>query len=195
MARRPRLLTPDERLLWRAAMKTVDPLPGRAVPDEPEPPVPAETPGPAEPSQPAAGNPLTARPATAKPPAGPARPTEPPPLSPGAMAGLDRRTAERIRRGKLPLEGQIDLHGLRQDEAHRVLAGFIDRSHRDGKRAVLVITGKGTGRPDSGGGVLKANVPRWLNEPRLRPMVLSFHPARQHHGGEGALYVLLRRKR
>lgn len=189
MARRPRLLTNDERMLWRAAMKTVAPLPGRSLPEEPEPPAHKPVPQSPEPSEDQAG-----KQQTVKPPAKPARPAEPPPLSPGAMAGLDRRTVERIRRGKLPLEGQIDLHGLRQEEAHRVLAGFIDRSHREGKRAVLVITGKGTGRAE-GSGVLKANVPRWLNEPRLRPLVLSFHPARQHHGGEGALYVLLRRKR
>lgn len=194
MARRPRLLTPEERLLWRAAMKTVAPLPGRDLPKEPEPPASAAA-GPTGTPPPPPGGAVAGKAATVKPPAEPARPAEPPPLSPGAMAGLDRRTAERIRRGKLPLEGRIDLHGLRQDEAHRVLAGFIDRSHREGKRAVLVITGKGTSRRDSGGGVLKANVPRWLNEPRLRPMVLSFHPARQQHGGDGALYVLLRRRR
>ena len=109
------------------------------------------------------------------------------------MAGLDRRTADRVRRGKLILEGQIDLHGLRQAEAHRVLCGFVERCHREGKRAVLVITGKGHRHED--GGVLKVNVPRWLNEPRLRPLILSYHPARHHHGGDGALYVLLRRKR
>ena len=186
--RRPRLLTVDERMLWRAAMKTVQPLPGRVLPVDPLPP-----PEPPKPEAEKSG--VTGDPGK-KTPAAPPRqilPVVPPPLSAGAMAGLDRRTAERIRRGKLLLEGQIDLHGLRQDEAHRVLCGFLERCHREGKRAVLVITGKGASREQ--GGVLKANVPRWLNEPRLRPLVLSFHPARQQHGGEGALYVLLRRRR
>lgn len=185
MARRPRLLTAEERTLWRSAMRGVQPLPGRLVPEAPATPDPVEPKG---------VQPDIAASAKAKAPISrPVPPAVPPPLEPGAMAGIDRRTADRIRRGKLPLEGQIDLHGLRQAEAHRVLCGFLERCQREGKRAVLVITGKGM--RNETGGVLKANVPRWLNEPRLRPLVLSFHPARQQHGGEGALYILLRRRR
>jgi DNA-nicking Smr family endonuclease len=122
--------------------------------------------------------------------AAPARPHE---LTHGHAVGIDKRQAERFRRGKTPIEGKIDLHGRTQQEAHDDLHHFLARAHASGKRMVLVITGKGiTG---SKTGVLKENVPRWLNEPSLRRHVLAFDYAEPQHGGEGALYVLLKRKK
>ena len=111
-----------------------------------------------------------------------------PPLEVGSAPGIDRRTNDRLRRGKLPIEGRLDLHGHSQDSAHRALDAFIDASYAQGKRCVLIVTGKGKG-------ILQSAVPRWLNEAALRPKVLSIEFAQQKDGGTGALYVLLRRHR
>ncbi|GAB4394936.1 MAG: Smr/MutS family protein [Kiloniellaceae bacterium] len=116
-----------------------------------------------------------------------------PDLTHGSRANLDRRRAERLSRGKLPIEAALDLHGLRQAEAHRRLEHFLADCQTAGKRCVLIVTGKGLHKED--GGVLRANVPRWLNEAPNRARVLSFDYAQQKHGGTGALYVLLRRRR
>lgn len=117
----------------------------------------------------------------------------PPDLTHGRAAGVDKRTVERLRRGQIAIEAGIDLHGHTQEEAHRALQAFISAQAGGGRRCVRVVTGKGAFR--EGGGVLKTAVPRWLNEPPLREMVLAFSHARRDDGGEGALYVLLRRKR
>ncbi|HEV2335387.1 MAG TPA: Smr/MutS family protein [Stellaceae bacterium] len=122
-------------------------------------------------------------------PAVPARPpsTPLPPLD--RFAGVDRATAERLKRGRMRTEARLDLHGMTQAEAHRALAGFVARSRAGGRRCLLVITGHGR----MSGGVLKTAVPRWLGEPDLRRHVLAIAPARPEEGGSGALYVLLRR--
>ncbi len=106
----------------------------------------------------------------------------------------DHRTVSRLRRGRLSIDSSIDLHGLGRTRAHMVLRSFVDRAWRLGLRSVLVITGKGT-RANGGVGVLRAAVPLWLNEPDLRPKVLSFKYAQPRDGGEGALYLLIRRRR
>jgi DNA-nicking Smr family endonuclease len=106
--------------------------------------------------------------------------------------GIDRRSAQRLRRGQMAIEGRLDLHGMTQDEAHRALTRYIVRAQDEGRRAVLVITGKGG---LEGGGVLRRAVPRWLEEPANRAKVLAVEPAQPRHGGAGALYVLLRRRR
>jgi len=131
--------------------------------------------------------------AAALPPAAPARRKPPGPLSHGSRDGLDGRKADRLRRGKLPIEATLDLHGLRQADAHRRLERFLADSQAAGKRCVLVVTGKGLRKEE--GGVLRAAVPRWMNEAPNRSRVLSFDYAQQKHGGTGALYVLLRRLR
>lgn len=113
--------------------------------------------------------------------------------APGTMPGIDRRQSERFRRGQLPIDGKIDLHGRTQMEAHDALLHFLERSFKHEKRMVLVITGKGMTQSKSG--VLKANVPRWLNEPVFRRLVLAISQARPEHGGDGALYVLLKRQK
>ena len=120
-----------------------------------------------------------------KPPPTPALP--PPPLD--QFAGVDRATAERLKRGRRAIEARLDLHGMTQAEAHRALLGFVAGSRNAGRRCVLVITGHGR----ISGGVLKSAVPRWLHEPEMRRHVLAIAPARPQHGGAGALYVLLRR--
>lgn len=118
---------------------------------------------------------------------------EPPPLSADSFAGVDRRTVERMRRGKLPIDARLDLHGHYQDAAHAELNAFIASCAATGCRLVLVITGKGS--VGEGGGVLRRRLPDWLNQPTCRPYVLAFSSARPEHGGAGAFYVLLRRQR
>jgi DNA-nicking Smr family endonuclease len=97
----------------------------------------------------------------------------------------------RLERGREALAARIDLHGMTQDAARAALAGFIRRSVDDGWRAVLVITGKGV----SGDGVLRRRVPDWLAEAPIRDHVAGVSEAHRRHGGEGALYVALKRKR
>jgi DNA-nicking Smr family endonuclease len=110
-----------------------------------------------------------------------------------SFAGIDRATAERLKRGQHRIEARLDLHGMTQAEAHRSLYAFIAASREAGRRCVLVITGLGLGR--NGSGVLKSSVPRWLEEPALRGQILAIAPAQVHHGGAGATYLLLRRRR
>ena len=112
-----------------------------------------------------------------------------PPLAPNAS--LDRRTDDRLCRGRLSIQARLDLHGMTQAEAHSALDGFVRRSQATGRRAILIITGKGA--VSAGGGVLRRAVPRWLHEPPLRELVLAIREAQPKDGGEGALYVLLRK--
>ncbi|WP_374440071.1 Smr/MutS family protein [Stella sp.] len=133
--------------------------------------------------------------------ASPIRPSPPGPdarrrgrLDAGAAVDVDARTAERLKRGRVPIDGRLDLHGLTQAEAHVALVGAVRSGAAQGRRCLLVITGRG----DWGGterGVLRRMVPRWLNEPAIRPHVLAFAEAQPRDGGGGALYVLLRRRR
>jgi DNA-nicking Smr family endonuclease len=123
-----------------------------------------------------------------------------PPLPP--LAPLERRLRTRLKRGQEPIEAVLDLHGLRQDEAHGALVAFLQRKAAQGARLVLVVTGKGGGLSADGRdhvfqerGVLRRNVPHWLRMAELRPLVLGFEEADAAHGGAGALYVRLRRRR
>jgi DNA-nicking Smr family endonuclease len=127
------------------------------------------------------------------PPAAPPAPMPAAETPTGGLAGIDRRTADRLRRGRLAIEARIDLHGMFQDDAHRALNRFVVDSAAAGRRVVLVITGKG--RVSEGGGVLRRNVPHWLRMAHCAPHVLAAVPAQPQHGGAGALYVMLRRKR
>lgn len=115
-----------------------------------------------------------------------------PPLAP-----LDRRARRDVARGLQPLDGRIDLHGLRQAEAHRALLDFLYAMHHRGAKLTLVITGKGGGLDARGEerGVLRRLVPHWLADPALRGIVLGYEASAPGHGGEGALYVRLRRAR
>lgn len=124
----------------------------------------------------------------------PATPSQAKELTHGDAPGLDRRTQTRMRRGKMAVEGRIDLHGMTQTEAHRELIGFLTRAYGQGKRCVLVITGKGT-RETGEIGVLRQAVPGWLNAPPLKGLVHAFDHAARQHGGVGAIYVLLKRNK
>lgn len=108
--------------------------------------------------------------------------------------GIDRNTSRRLRQGKFPIDGTLDLHGHGQEEARRMLDGFITASYDRQRRVVLVITGKGRLSKESGG-VLRAALPKWLGLPPCDRLVLSYTSARQEDGGEGAFYVLIRRHR
>ncbi|HEY2707769.1 MAG TPA: Smr/MutS family protein [Caulobacteraceae bacterium] len=110
---------------------------------------------------------------------------------PQAPADVEAGLHRRLERGREALAARIDLHGMTQDAARAALAGFIRRSVDDGWRAVLVITGKGV----SGDGVLRRRVPDWLAEPPIREHVAGVSEAHRRHGGEGALYVALKRRR
>jgi DNA-nicking Smr family endonuclease len=156
----------EERALWRAAMRDVAPLEAIDVAA----PLPTER----EPRLRRSRAPQ----ATAAPPGD---------LAADAAPGLDRRSAERLRRGRRAIEARLDLHGMTQNQAHRALDAFIAGAQESGKRCLLVITGKS--------GVLRDAVPRWLNEAPSRSRLLAFSPAQPRDGGAGALYLLLRRRR
>ena len=112
--------------------------------------------------------------------------------SPAPPGTIDRPTARKIARRRVPLEGRIDLHGMDQETAYGALLGFLRRSRDEGRRHVIVITGKGRG---TGEGVLKRAVPRWLATEPFRGLVSGVREAARHDGGAGALYVKLRRSR
>ncbi len=199
---RPRHPSAEELRLWRDTVREVRPLAGRR-PQIPRPDAEAQDPAAAEVAAGGVGHanggegPAPAAPAAKARRSAAARSAPPalPPITPESLPGLDRRTAQRVRRGEVPIEARIDLHGLIQAEAHRALIRFVEESHHAGRRMVLVITGKGTSRDGAPAGILRTQVPRWLNEPPLRPRLAGFHPARPQHGGDGAFYLLLRRRR
>lgn len=117
-----------------------------------------------------------------------------------APVQMDRKSFAKMKRGKLRPEARIDLHGMTLDRAHTALSRFILSSHGAGKRLVLVITGKGKDRDEGGPipvrlGVLRHQTPQWLATPPLSSVVLQVSPAHISHGGGGAYYVYLRRKR
>lgn len=190
-----RRLTEDELALWQVVANSVTPLKRRRTkkPAASEEGAVAKTapaakspPG-KQPKRPKGPSPVPASTAAAAKPLPPLTPTP----APGAMPGIDKRQSERFRRGQMPIEGKIDLHGRTQAEAHDALQHFIERAFKAGKRQLLVITGKGMTQSKSG--ILKTNVPRWLNEAPMRRLILAISQARPEHGGEGALYVLLKR--
>jgi DNA-nicking Smr family endonuclease len=199
----------DEVELWRHVMRDAVPLrqgrdrrsPVPTVPPPPAPPV-----GPAEGTQPDSR--LTGQPAADRPEQrlaellkGDTLPVasrgqvrlDLAPSGLGNRSGIDRRTDERVRRGRLPLDGRIDLHGMTQGEAHAALLSCLRSGYQAGRRLILVITGKGS--LTVGGGVLKSAVPRWLHEAPFRSLVLAVHQAQPQHGGAGALYIFLKRRR
>ncbi|MGD8809997.1 MAG: Smr/MutS family protein [Gammaproteobacteria bacterium] len=194
MAGRDRRPSREEADLWRHVTGDVKPLARREKPRAPEvPPVPQS-----KTQKPAAATDLRKRPE----PQAETHRIPPPPrvpeLSHGAAPGVDRRTADNLRRGRMAIEARLDLHGMTQAQAHRRVHAFIEAQQASGRRCVLIVTGKGIWRGNEGGGgigVLREAVPRWLNEPDLRPRILSFTHAQRKDGGEGALYVLLRRIR
>ena len=185
---RKRSVSREEQSLWRRVTGDVEPL----ATDIPAPPEPHPTKEGADKSPP---QPRTAKPAppvSAPPPAPPTVAKQHPELVPGKTAGLDKRKAQRLKRGQLRPEARVDLHGMTQVKAHAELNGFVAECQLADLRTVLVITGKGSVRE---GGVLRRMVPRWLNQPPLRGMVIAIEQATPRDGGAGAYYLLLRRRR
>jgi len=187
--RRKKSLTTDDVRVWRHVASSIKPLDERrALPED-------DAPLPAPPEPPA----VAVRPAP--PPPLPKKPSLPP------IAPIERRLRQAIVRGREEVNARLDLHGHTQDSAHRALFSFLRRSQSQGHKLVIVITGKGSaGRyssldegyhphPGLERGVLKRMVPLWLGLPEFRTMVLGFENAHAFHGGEGALYVRLRKSR
>lgn len=115
------------------------------------------------------------------------------PPGPPPLAAYDRGEARAVASGRREIDAKIDLHGMRQREAHHALSNFLFNAQVRGYRHVLVITGKGAGARPGERGVLNREVPRWLNEPEFRQIVVGYTVSHKRHGGEGALYVRLRR--
>ncbi len=187
MDRRKRLVTEEEARLWRETMRNTVPLRRGADPI-------AAAPAATAPPSPPPRDDATALPQKQISFVSPAKAAAVrlPPLEHGRTPGLDKANAERLRQGAKPIEARLDLHGLTQQAAHGALNHFIGQAVERGLRCVLVITGKGN---RDGTGVLRTQVPRWLNEAALRGHILAFSHAQPKDGGEGALYVLLKRKR
>lgn len=185
MSRRKReTLSGEDRILWRRVAKTVTPLPGRLHAAEFEPPqiiddsrdgnagAGAEKISPADASR--------------------------PPTRPSRLAGtanhrplIDRPVREKIARGRIELEARIDLHGMTQHQAHTLLLNFLHQAFQQRIRHVLVITGKGSSHGSDG--ILHKSVPEWFATPSFRPFVSGYSSAARQHGGNGALYVRIRR--
>lgn len=188
--KKPRHLSSEERALWDRVKVTAKPLRGTGAAIAP--PVVEAPPLPTKAAAPRAKMPLlpVIRP--------PGKPTIV--LPKPAVTRLDGSRLEKLRRGKLKPEARLDLHGMTVDRAYSALSHFMHQSHAGGLRLVLVITGKGSPVDtwDHGGreyGILRQSVPRWLSLPPMSQMVLGTHAAHRRHGGEGALYVYLRRHR
>ena len=188
MRRSRRPLSEEDRRLWDHVRQTADPL--RAAPPAPEPAPTAPAAVKAEPAPaPTAAVPVAA---------GPRAKPKPPPGALVPLGGLDRRLLTRLGRGSIAIDARIDLHGMTQDAAHHRLLRFIETARGEGASIILVITGKGA--PDvaefggAGRGVLRRAVPAWLASPAFRLHVAGCESAGRRHGGEGALYVRLRRK-
>ncbi len=172
--------------LWARVVGSAAPLKGRTrAPVKAEPPKPKPAPA----KQPLLPLRAKAKPVRERPPA-------------PAATSLDRQTARHLENGRLAVEARLDLHGLRQRDAHAQLRRFLKIAQARGQRHVLVITGKGAVQTERKSfyeeeerGVLRQAVPRWLAEPDLAGLVVSFSPAPRRLGGEGALYVRLRRPR
>ncbi len=117
----------------------------------------------------------------------------------GVTPNMDKKNFQRLVRGKLEIDGRLDLHGMTQEQAKITLRSKLMQAHERGKRLILVITGKGKQRTDEFNrqiiGVLRQNVPVWLRQAPLSSIVLEVTSAQQRHGGEGAFYVYLRRNR
>jgi DNA-nicking Smr family endonuclease len=185
--RRRRTLSQDERELWTTVTRSIAPL--RETPET----VPEEAAA-ASPPPPPAPRPRRAAAPSAKPAPAPApKPAAPPPVEP-----LGRRMRSRVARGAEAIDGRLDLHGLTQSEAHAALLRFLRTAQAREARLVLVITGKGSRNLRGDGserGVLRRQVPQWLQLPEFRVFVIGMEDAHAAHGGEGALYIRVRRKR
>lgn len=173
---RPHALDADEKADWAAATADVRPLGDEAKRARSAPERRSFTPK--------SGAPVAAAPVANRP----------------IGQGLDKGTDRKLRRGALPIEGRIDLHGMTAQRARSALAHYLHAAQSRGARCVLVITGKGarTGTDDFGrpqAGILRSALPEWLAAPDIAPMVVAWREAQPKDGGSGASYVLVRRRR
>ena len=180
--RRKRGLSEEDRALWESVAKQIKPLRKRHRVAKPAAPPEAEI----SVTVKSTISPKHVAPARIVLPAKP----EPPPLAP-----IGRRERSHLSRGRKEIDARLDLHGMTQTRAHRALFGFLQRAHHDGLTFVLIITGKGKMGAESERGVLRLQVPQWLGLPEFRSLVVGFEEAHIGHGGEGALYVRVRRAR
>lgn len=187
---RLRRLSAEEIALWLAVAKTVSPRPSSVLPQ------PLATLAPLTETLAvefaAAGKMVTEKP---KPKPAAAERKSPP------LAPLERRLRQKLSRGRVAPDAVIDLHGMRRQEAFVALRQFLTQAQREGAKLVLVVTGKGRS-PETGGfledeaaGVLRRSVPHWLRGPEYHAIIVGFEEASRPHGGAGALYVRLRRRR
>lgn len=188
MNRKSRRLSPEEEGLWKKVAETATPLhPSKKVE------MPFAKPAKAEPKRPAYVPPafrIGEKPAS----------SDTRIAIPDQPVRMDRKAFTRLKRGKSKPEARIDLHGMTAATAHSALTAFLLRAYSDGKRLVLVITGKGKHLDDGDPvprrtGVLRQQLPHWLDQPPLRQIVMQTTPAHQRHGGSGAFYVYLNRRR
>lgn len=171
-------LSDEDRILWARVARSARPLKGRE----------AELVSAPEGSTAADLEMLLGEPQKSPPPPD----TRPAPERVERIYPLDPPTKIKLSKGRLPIEGRVDLHGMTQSEAHALLHSFLFRAHLQGMRHVLVITGKGASFGSEG--VLRRAVPQWLATPSFRNLVSSYDAAARRHGGSGAIYVRLRRQ-
>jgi len=178
-----RTVTPEERALWRDFTRSAKKLSHVkeervTTPLENSPPPKIRIPAPVPAAEPKTSALLPA-------------------LSAGKLTGVDGNLAVRFRKGQLPVEAKLDLHGHTRLSGEEALQKFILRCYDKNKRMLLVITGRGQRgqREDGQKGILQQMVENALGESPLRPYVLAFMQAQRKDGGEGAYYVLLRRQR
>ena len=199
-----RTITEDERFLWDAVTRNAKPLGSRKQADATD--ANADDGQPVAAPEPARTQPRRHDPAPLPPKLTKQKTAKPEPRKPPPMASFEPRRARKIADGRIAIEASIDLHGMRQHEAHGELRRFLFSAHGRGLRVVKVITGKGGSAGDrmdkpfdlfdeQRRGVLKRMVPIWLAETDLRAIIVSHTGAGRGHGGEGALYIHLRRKR
>ena len=190
MSRR-RPLSDEEEALWKGFARSITPLRRPAAAAKPKPTAEAVTIPPAPIPTPESQRAVPLRETRNEPKA-------PPPAAP-APAPLDQRLRQRVARGREPIEARLDLHGMTQTQAHAALLRFLRRAQADGAKMALVVTGKGSnkgsGDPAAERGVLRRQVPLWLSLPEFRSLIVGFDDAHVSHGGQGALYVRLRRPR
>jgi len=189
-----RRLSDEERVLWKGITRSIAPLRNSrdTIPDNAEPPAARSAVKARSKLPPKPASKVRAKSGAAgiKPVAPPAVPKPAPPLAP-----LGRRVRQQLARGSRAIDGRLDLHGMTQVQAHDALLGFLGAMQARGAKVVLVITGKGSGDPYGERGVLKRQAPLWLRLPEFRRHIVGFEAAGIGHGGEGALYVTLRRTR
>ena len=185
-SRRRRALDSEERALWDTVTKQIKPLRRRPKVEKAESVAQNETV-----TEQVAVRPVHSAASLQETTTVPRAKISPPPLAP-----LGRRERSHLARGRKEIEARLDLHGMTQTRAHRALFNFLARCSDDGMTFVLVITGKGRAsdaNPERG--VLRRQVPHWLGLPEFRSLVVGFEEAHIGHGGEGALYVRVRRAR